>query len=356
MAKSATVGKIHPNGEFAIWWERQYDDARDFRESQREQERLGQKHLQRLRESGSGTLPSGNQWPPHSDPCPLLTVWDNLSSGVGGAGTNPEGALGLSKGLISRTARGARGINSDQRRRIRNACYLLESWSPTGTLVMGTFTFPALGRDQWGAVAKKWSVTLNRFLSDGLLRDLSGTGVVGAYAGCVEIQTKRLRRTGELGLHVHCLFQNRVERGKGDWVLSIDRAHLLWSRAWSKVLPGVDFPSQSVDLTAIRLSASAYVSKYLSKGVGDVERFKEVSGGWHPSAWVFCSAGLKRQIEKNTSYGREVGAYLEGALTEEPEIFPWTGEVRIGETEESKGALISVYGRSEIKNPQRTEI
>lgn len=347
-------GKIYPNGRFAIWRDKKYEERR-FESEVETRNRYDQDYLRHLREENERECvreQGGAAYQAHQKVLVLLGLGEEGSEG------NENGSLGsskLSKSNTPRADRGSRGISVQQRRLLANGAFLMEKWVERKDLGMITFTFPAMSKDEWSDIAENWSAGLNR-MRQMMRRLLKSKRLPIHFLGCVEIQSKRLESRREPGLHLHLLLQVRQE-GASTFHSSVSDYLDIWRRCWSPVVDVSRFPPQCVDLSVVKKSAGAYIGKYLSKGVGDVEKLVEVTGGWHPASWAFCSKELRDQIEFNTSYGTEIGEFLRDAIKDNPEMFQFVGQVRLpSEVEGHPGAIVATYGQSEIVSFIKREV
>lgn len=201
----------------------------------------------------------------------------------------PLGSSNVSNS-VSAVPRGLRGFTRHQKRLARNGCLLLEQSHHKSTLCFLTLTLPPVCADGPGDSYKHALHVFYKWLS----RRLATAGLDSRWIGVTEVQEKRLERTGQFALHEHIVFQGRTRYGS--WCIPIKEFQDAWNRAleagYGVVIP-VDQQKNSIDVKGIRKSASAYLGKYMSKGVAVVDDLvRKGYGSMLPSTWVHRSADM----------------------------------------------------------------
>jgi len=228
-------------------------------------------------------------WPGSLDFKLGLSFVDNSRKG-GDEGTNT-----YSQPINTSDRRGLNGITAYGKRMVKSACAILQKRHGHQNLTFGTLTLPALMQGQLLMVSESWGYLKSRF-SEELSRLLRRRGLDSDWVDVTEIQAKRWRRRKEVALHLHYLHQGR--RPGEDWAIKPSEIRDIWQRLLENLL-GVE-----VDCTAatrieqVRLDASHYLSKYMSKG-GKLTQEITAAGRSHflPSAWYGVSAALRREIK-----------------------------------------------------------
>lgn len=171
---------------------------------------------------------------------------------------------------------GLSGLPAAGRKSVSRALALLEE--NRGLLSFWTVSLPtdaliALGQ------ADTWQVFQDRVRKE-LVRRLQGAGLPVLLVGVVELQPKRSLAAGFPCPHLHLVFQGRKSRGTG-WVLSpadLDGViRVALATAGVQAPDGIDAESwlaTAGNVQPVRKSVRAYLSKYMTKGSGDTERWR----------------------------------------------------------------------------------
>jgi hypothetical protein len=221
-------------------------------------------------------------------------------------------SLGLSKVSISDTGtsasvpvarKGLKGLSSRGRRMVRNSVFLLERDSPRHSVVLATVTIPSTLTDhQKGLVCERWADVVESYRRD-MRRELNRAGLSGEIIGVSEIQPGRSGVELWAALHLHCVFCGR-RPGKA-WAVSTERHDLIWRRAIQKAI-GVmpDICPVACQVVVVKRSASAYLSKYISKGVKEIELLVSLGlSAQIPKAWYFQTRAMLNSVLYETRYG-----------------------------------------------------
>ena len=272
-----------------------------------------------LRALGAAVEPPEQQWGepdlPIAQLCPRLktTYSPRLSwaewKGFGQAPSMPEWArvwdygpsaeaLGLSLAPNSnRPPRyGLKGLPAAGRKQVWRALALLEEdrrllsfW----TVSLPTTSLLSLCRlDSWPAFQDRVRKLLGR--------KLQAAGLPVRLVGVAELQPKRSHATGIPCPHLHVVFQGR--RSPTDrWALSpgdldeVIRAALATAGAPAPDgIDGVAFLKSAGNVQQVKRSVRAYLSKYMTKGSGDTERWRGTEAeNLLPRQWWFWSRPLR---------------------------------------------------------------
>ena len=206
-------------------------------------------------------------------------------------------ALGLSPHTNShkRAKRGSKGISSFGRKMIRNGAYLLQQRYGRQHLSFLTVTLPSVTVEESLQISACWSEIVRRYLQS-LNRLLKRRSMPEGIVGCTEIQESRLERDGVLGLHLHLVFVGRAAR-KG-WAVSYLEVRKLWQRELERVVNHPLDCSSTENLERVKVDAEQYLGKYMSKGVSSTNSLIEVGlGDFLPSAWWSMSLSLKKLVK-----------------------------------------------------------
>lgn len=209
--------------------------------------------------------------------------------------------------------RGLHGITSYGKRLVRNAAYLLQLKHGKECMSFVTLTLPSVSREELSIIAQQWSHIV-RVYCQSLKRELIRNGLSGKYVGVTEVQERRLSKRGELGLHLHILFQGRANRRKG-WAIPPGFHREVWGGILERIL-GRRFDNRALEnVQRVRLDAGSYLGKYMSKGTKTIGAIVEQYGeSCVPSAWYTCENGLrdavKRKIKTSWDLGEEIWSDL----------------------------------------------
>lgn len=195
---------------------------------------------------------------------------------------------------------GGKGITAYGKKMVRSGSRILQDEWGLQRTGFGTLTLPSLPSEAMELIAKDWSILVNRFFKE-FVREQRRHGGDERYVCVTEIQEGRLRRHGELGLHIHFVYQARkVPRGT-DWNISASWCRDTWRRILKNRLGDVctNIPLPRCELKLVRKDAAGYIGKYMSKGVEVLNEVKEAMPGvCLPSSWWGCNDNLRRDIKR----------------------------------------------------------
>lgn len=207
---------------------------------------------------------------------------------------------------------GRKGLTAYGAKVVRNGAYLLQEKYGKGRLSFITFTLPPLGQTDLGHVAEKWSYLLKTLLQ-GLRRMLAARRLPESIVLVTELQPHRLE-TRDLGaLHVHLVLVGRHQRGA--WEYTPFQYKALWLRLISNILgkPLECYPCENVQ--SVKKDASNYLSKYMSKGAGEIAEYAEIEG-WNkvPRQWWTATQTIKNAVKKRTISGEQSSKILDTVI------------------------------------------
>lgn len=218
----------------------------------------------------------------------------------------PAPPLGSSNVLISHTGlserarRGVNGISSHGKKLVRNACLRLDRESP-GDLSFLTLTLPNISQVEAVTLSRNWAEIIRKF-NQWLKRALIRGGCTGESVGVTEVQASRFATSGVFALHYHCCFVGRKRRNCA-WALVPRDIREAWKAILLKYLSHTQecYDWRSVEnIQRVKKSVSAYLGKYISKGLGrDLNDSSSVAGcvtDLYPSSWYSCSDSLRQRV------------------------------------------------------------
>ncbi len=235
---------------------------------------------------------------------------------------------------------GERGLTAYGKKMIRRATAIMERKYGKRRLGFLTFSLPEWNNSTMRFLSRYFREMLRK-LEQEIRRELQRVGAPPDMVYCVEIQMKRFRRGGGIVPHVHMVVLSRSARAaqaeKKDWYISLDGYKAIWNRivqdAYTKAVEGgfaaeesrPNYQARAVPQT-IKKSATGYMSKYMSKGGGDLEdllayRYKHMSedNPWElPRRWYGISKELRAKaaaavIEIPHWLWLEIQAFEEGS-------------------------------------------
>ena len=184
---------------------------------------------------------------------------------------------------------GLQGLSAAGRRNVWRALALLEEMRP-----LLSFWTVSLPPEALGPLASRDALPVfQERLRHELVRQLKAAGLPSLVVGVVELQPQRSRREGRPVPHWHVVFQGRRDRSS-PWALS--RATLdgvIASALGSAGVFGADLTAAG-NVQGVRRSVRAYLSKYMTKGSGDVAPW--LGSAWEPllpRQWWFWTAPLR---------------------------------------------------------------
>lgn len=184
---------------------------------------------------------------------------------------------------------GLQGMPPAGRRNVWRALALLEEMRP-----LLSFWTVSLPPEALGPLAKGDALpTFQDRLRKELVRQLGAAGLPSLVVGVVELQPQRSKREGRPVPHWHLVFQGRRDR-QSPWALSREVLDgVILSALQSAGIFGADLTAAG-NVQGVRRSVRAYLSKYMTKGSGDVAPW--LGGPWEallPRQWWFWSAPLR---------------------------------------------------------------
>lgn len=215
---------------------------------------------------------------------------------------------------ISARKNGLKGLTGTGARMLRSACYLLEKRLGTSDVAMVTLTVPTLTQPQRVKLAQSWGRLTNRLVQY-LSRELLKRGRAPVIAGCVEVQSGRLKRYRQGYLHLHLVLPAHSNKG-GCWAVSADALRTWWKEAIERIL-GCELTSlPRIETAQVEKSVEAYLGKYLSKGAGeDLDAFiGDLGEESVPGQWWFMSAPMRDAVKSATMSGVNAGALLDAMV------------------------------------------
>lgn len=211
----------------------------------------------------------------------------------------PSAPLGLSVASIShkpRSKRGMNGITSYGKRMVRSGLAVLESKIGRKNLTLGTATLPGISSEDFEKICANWSEVVRKFFQE-LSRELERKGLCTSYAQVTEIQERRFSTYGDVGLHLHFVFQGRSHRYE-EWRFTPDEIRGLWQRILENLLGREIDCRAATRIESCKTSLMGELGKYLSKGVTAIQSIvKAGKSDLLPKSWWGCDRSLKATIQ-----------------------------------------------------------
>lgn len=239
----------------------------------------------------------------------VSAVLDWVLSGKGSEGAIALGSSNVPKPHKSKKRRGEGGITPLGRKMLRNAATLLERERGKHQLSFLTLTVPGCTGEEYEGLVAEWSEVTRKALQN-LRRRLIAKGLVGELLSCTEIQEKRSQSGGLPALHLHVVFHGKIPKSSS-WAVTPKWVRKMWKSILTPYMPSVTDWSAVENLKRVQKSASAYLGKYMSKGVSAVGAMI-AAGKAHllPSAWWNCTFSLRRRVRSLMLEGYAIGQKL----------------------------------------------
>lgn len=233
--------------------------------------------------------------------------------------------------------RGARGMTSASRVRVRDAACLLQDRYGRARLTFLTLTIPPSALkprlfQNWTAILKK--------LRQWIAYHQAQAGLKPELVGVTEIQEGRQKQAGGLPcLHLHLLF---VGRGcRSSWFLKAKDIDEYWSKLLSDTMGEEISTVSSCRLESIKKNASGYLGKYMSKGT---QAISSCDPQYLPPSWHMLTRGLLHQIKKMAIRCEgKLAEYLYDYYSAREELFRFSRLVKI-EVEAIGSLTLGWYG------------
>ncbi len=209
---------------------------------------------------------------------------------------------------------GLKGLTSHGSKMLRSACWLLEQRLGKDDVVMVTLTVPTLDREQRQKLARAWGTLTNRLVQK-VSRDLVGAGRTPAIAGCVEVQTGRLKKYRQGYLHFHFVCPKFSNTG-GTFAVQADDLRSWWKSAIERIVGCTLTSLPRIETAPVETSVEGYLGKYISKGGGEelVEFIGDLGVDSVPGQWWFMSAPMREAVKSGTKSGASMGALLDALV------------------------------------------
>lgn len=217
---------------------------------------------------------------------------------------------------------GLKGITSYGRRCVRNIGFLLQEEFGKRRLSMGTLTIPSLPPEDMLCIAQHWGDIQRKFFQE-CKRRYQRLKLPWHYVAVTEIQPKRWRERGEVGLHIHFLFPSFRLYKRGMFSLPHDWTRKMWQRIIENTLrahstgtrDAYNIPLPMYNCEPVRKDAVGYLAKYLSKGSDIIDEVVERSGEeFLPKQWwsadMSSKKKLKSRVIRSTGSAAEYLLYL----------------------------------------------
>lgn len=194
--------------------------------------------------------------------------------------------------------RGAKGLTAHGKKVLRNSVQRMQRLYGKKRLSFVTLTLPAVTYEEGWYVSTCWAEIVRVFYQK-LGRRLERCGLPTAYVGCTELQQIRADREGHPALHLHFVIVGRHSR-YGKWCLSPSDFREMWRSVLGVYLQGERQWSSVENVQQVKKDASAYLSKYVSKGICMERPPRRDETGWSlPTSWYNVSLGLRQWVLLN---------------------------------------------------------
>lgn len=204
---------------------------------------------------------------------------------------------------------GQNGMTGYGRKCVRNLCFLMERDMGCSHLNFGTCTVPRLTASEELIVCRNWSEVVRYFFQSLRRRYAARCKGDFRYVSVTELQPKRWQNRGEVGLHLHFLYEKIYDPERGEHVFSDNFLRTAWHSALSSVLgrfsaDGDDDPSLVVPMfrrETVTGGVDKYLAKYMSKGGELLREVKEKKPDVVlPAQWWSTDSVSRRNLKSET--------------------------------------------------------
>ena len=210
--------------------------------------------------------------------------------------------------------RGQKGITSYGKKVLKNAVWRMQRLYGKRSLSFVTLTLPSITFEESWYVSSNWSEILRVFYQK-VVRRLELHGLPRVYAGCTELQPKRSNREEHPALHIHFVVVGRW-RSRGAWALSPLDFRTMWMDSVKPYLQGKYSWDAVENVQMVKKDVSAYLGKYISKGVCVGNPPDPMYTGWSlPTSWYNVSLGLRQWVTGNIRRHPSLIEMIEKAAT-----------------------------------------
>lgn len=194
--------------------------------------------------------------------------------------------------------RGSKGISTNGRRLVSNACYLLEDKYGKDCLSFLTATLPAFANlADLQLICANWSDLVRKFVQE-LKRILERRGFPTSMVWVTEIQEDRYRDSGVVAPHLHLTMVGKKHRYAKHWAISKSEVRSLWERLLGNLLGRPVTCQAATRVERPRKSLKAEMGKYMSKGGKVIKEIIQAGKGDDlPSSYAGCSDNLRKAIK-----------------------------------------------------------
>ena len=194
--------------------------------------------------------------------------------------------------------RGTKGLTSYGKKMLRNCAWRMQRLYGKRRLSFVTLTLPDLTYEEFWRLSTSWAEVCRVFYQK-ITRELSRLGLPKIYCGCTELQPARTERDEVPALHLHFIVVGRGP-GKRAWALSPDDFRYRWKQVIEHYLGRIVDCRAVENVQMVKKDVSAYLSKYLSKGISLAAPPRSDETGWSlPTAWYNVSLSLRQWVKDN---------------------------------------------------------
>lgn len=205
-----------------------------------------------------------------------MTIWPSGDFTAGFVSSQQKTEIGLGLSVARNSNRPLEQSSGSKKRRpaqlsargkrvVRSSAAIMDRLYPKWRLSFTTLTIPNLGEAGLKRLLERWSELTHRYYQE-LKREMIRQGLAPVFFGVVEIQPKRLIRTGLPYPHLHLVHLSKGSKRNGPWLITSSWHRGTWCRLVSE-LSGVAVSGSPVEnCQAPKKSLRNYLSKYLAKG------------------------------------------------------------------------------------------
>lgn len=258
---------------------------------------------------------------------------DNSPMGLSVATNSHRPSQNINQNSETRTRQGLKGISRYAKIMLRSGTAMLGKSIPRRWTTFATVTMPAITEDE-NVIANAAFPEMVRQLEQQIKRELVRAGIKPEITYCVEVQEQRYRETGIVALHLHLVFQGKLN-DRSPWAITPARIDKFWRSQLERVLDRPVDVSAANKLETPKKPLEKEIGKYISKG-GKLIAKIIADGKEHliPRSWWGMTTALKQKVIKAiVNLDSDTATWLSESSYDLPiKLF----DIRLGETYKEK--------------------
>lgn len=233
----------------------------------------------------------------------------------------------------SRARQGLKGISGSAKRMLRSGTAILGKIFPRRWITFLTVTTPAISEAENEIVNAEFPEMVRQLLQQ-IKRELERAGIKAEITYCVEVQEQRYRDTGIVALHLHLVFQGKLN-DRSDYAITPARIDQFWRSQLERVLDRPVDVSAANKLETPKKPLEKEIGKYISKGGSLIAKIiADGKGHLLPKSWWGMTNSLNKRVKAAiVNLDSDTATWLSENAYELPiKLF----DIRLGETYKNK--------------------